>query len=186
MRFVKAIVFMMLAVAMMSAAQAKQSAATAKKAKPAAPAPAKVEYYGAVDLGSKGTKATLYSFEPEEDGDYPNAIFTKVINTKLVSSMVDGKFTKDGIADAADAVKQVIDAMKAEAAKQNIDVEVYYVVGSSGVAKGANKQDLIDAVKAATGIDMDFVDAIQEGYYGLGSAIPLSYRPNSMFSHEPL
>jgi len=181
MRFVKAIVFMMLAVAMMSAAQAKQSAAPAKKAKPAALAPAKVEYYGAVDLGSKGTKATLYSFEPEEDGDYPNAIFTKVINTKLVSSMVDGKFTKDGISDAADAVKQVIDAMKAEAAKQNIDVEVYYVVGSSGVAKGTNKQDLIDAVKAATGIDMDFVDAIQEGYYGLGSAIPLSYRPNSMY-----
>src|SRR5215475_13336089 len=109
MRFVKAIVFMLLAVAI-SGAQAKQNAAGAKKAKPSAPAPAKVEYYGAVDLGSKGTKATLYSFEPEEDGDYPNAVFTKVINTKLVSSMVDGKFTKDGIADAADAVKQVIDA----------------------------------------------------------------------------
>src|SRR5215471_7042637 len=152
MRFVKAIVFMMLAVATMSAAQAKPNAAAAKNAKPAAPASTKVEYYGAVDLGSKGTKATLYSFEPEEDGDYPNAIFTKVINTKLVSSMVDGKFTRDGIADAAGAVKQVIDAMKAEAAKQNIEVQVYYVVGSSGVAKGTNKQELIDAVKAATGI----------------------------------
>lgn len=182
MRFVKAIVFMLLAVAMMSGAQAKQTAAaSAKKSKPAAPALVKVEYYGAVDLGSKGTKATLYSFEPEEDGDYPNPIFTKVVNTKLVSSMVDGKFTKDGIADASDAVKQVVDAMKAEAAKQNIDVQVYYIVGSSGVAKGTNKQELIDAVKAATGLDMDFVDAIQEGYYGLGSAIPLSYRPVSMY-----
>ena len=179
MRFVKAIVFMMLAVVMMSAAQAKPNAAAAKKAKPAAPASTKVEYYGAVDLGSKGTKATLYSFEPEEDGDYPNAIFTKVVNTKLVSSMADGKFTKEGIADAADAVKQVIDAMKAEAAKQN--VQVYYVVGSSGVAKGTNKQELVDAVKAASGIDMDFVDAIQEGYYGLSSAVPLSYRPVSMY-----
>jgi hypothetical protein len=182
MRFVKAIVFMLLAVAMMFGAQAKQTAATAvKKAKPAAPASVKVEYYGAVDVGSKGTKATLYSFEPEEDGDYPNPIFTKVVNTKLVSSMADGKFTKDGIADAADAVKQVVDAMKAEAAKQNIDVQVYYVVGSSGVAKGTNKQELVDAVKAATGLEMDFVDAIQEGYYGLGSAIPLSYRPVSMY-----
>ena len=182
MRFVKAIVFVMLAAGIMSAAQAKQNAATtAKKTKPAVSAAAGAEYYGAVDLGSKGTKATLYSFEQEEDGDYPNPIFTKVVNTKLVSSMVDGKFTKDGIADAADAVKQVIDAMKAEAAKQNIDVQVYYVVGSSGVAKGTNKQELADAVKAATGIEMDFVDAIQEGYYGLGSAIPLSYRPVSMF-----
>jgi hypothetical protein len=180
MRFVKAILSMMLVLAMVSAAQTKPAAAP-KKSKPAAPVAEKVEYYGAVDLGSKGTKATLYSFEPEEDGDYPNAIFTKVINTKLVSSMADGKFTRDGIADAADAVKQVIDAMKAEAAKQNIDVAVYYVVGSSGVAKGTNKQELVDAVKAATGIDMDFVDAIQEGYYGLSSAIPLSYRPISMY-----
>jgi len=178
MRFVKAIVFVMLVLAMVSVARTHQKAVPSAKAKPAA---GKTEYYGAVDLGSKGTKATLYSFEPEEDGDYPNPIFTKVINTKLVSSMVDGKFTKDGIADAADAVKQVVDAMKAEAAKQNLDVQVYYVVGSSGVAKGTNKQELIDAVKAATGINMDFVDAIQEGYYGLGSAIPLSYRPSSMY-----
>jgi hypothetical protein len=180
MRLVKTFLVMMFALSLVSAAQIHQHAKSAAvKAKPATPA--KTEYYGAVDLGSKGTKAALYSFEPEEDGDYPVTVFTRVVNSKLVSSMVDGKFTKEGIADAADAVKQVIDAMKAEADKQGYDVAVYYVVGSSGVAKGTNKQDLADAVKAATGIDMDFVDAIQEGYYGLSSAIPLSYRHVSMY-----
>lgn len=182
MRFVKTMLLMMLALVMMSAAQTHPHAKPAPAAKKAAPpAPAKTEYYGAVDLGSKGTKAALYSFVPEEDGDYPVTVFTKVVNTKLVSSMADGKFTKEGITDAAAAVKQVMDAMKEEAAKQDYDVQVYYVVGSSGVAKATNKQELADAVKEATGIDMDFVDALQEGYYGLSSAVPLSYRSVSMY-----
>lgn len=178
MRFARTILLMMLAFGLVLSAQTKPHPPAAKKA---APPSANTHYYGAVDLGSKGTKAALYSFVAEEDGQNPVTVFTKVINTKLVSSMADGKFTKEGIADATDAVKQVIDAMKAEAEKQNLNVDVYYVVGSSGVAKGSNKQDLADAVKAATGIDMDFVDAAQEGYYGLLSAVPLSRRPVSMY-----
>src|SRR6266496_2395529 len=182
MRLVKAVLPTLLALTLVSAAQTPPRAKAAPAATKAAPsAPVKIEYYGAVDLGSKGTKAALYSFVPEEDGDYPVTVFTKVVNTKLVSSMADGKFTKDGIADAAAAVKQVIDAMKEEAAKQNYGVTTYYVVGSSGVAKATNRQDLAEAVKQAAGIVMDFVDALQEGYYGLSSAIPLSYRPSSMY-----
>ena len=180
MRFAKSIFLAMLACVLVGGAQTHQHAtAPAKKAKPAPSA--NTRYYGAVDLGSKGTKAALYSFVTEEDGENPVTVFTKVVNTKLVSSMVDGKFTKEGIADATDAVKQVIDAMKAEAAKQDLNVEVYYVVGSSGVAKATNKDELATAVKAATDIDMDFVNATQEGYYGLSSAVPLSRRPISMY-----
>ena len=147
-----------------------------------AAAAANTHYYGAVDLGSKGTKASLYSFVTEEDGRNPVVIFSKTVNTKLVSSMKDGQFTPDGVADAASAVKQVVDAMKAEAQKQSVDVDVYYVVGSSGVAKATNKQDLVDAVKTATGIDMDFVDAAHEGFYGLMSAVPRSRRSSSMYA----
>jgi len=175
----KTILLMILTLAVLSNAQAHHHAAASKKAK-AAPA-ANTHYYGAVDLGSKGTKAALYSFVTEEDGRNPVVIFNKTVNTKLVSSMKDGQFTKEGVADATDAVKQVVDAMKAEAAKQKIDVDIYYVVGSSGVAKATNKEDLVTAVKAATDIDMDFVDAAREGYYGLLSAVPLSRRPNSMY-----
>ena len=180
MRFVKAILFMALALTAMSYAQTPHHAATAaKKPKPATETT--THYYGAVDLGSKGTKASLYSFVTEEEGSNPAVEFSKVINTKLVSSMEDGKFTKEGIADAADAVKKVVDAMKAFATEHNLAVDVYYVVGSSGVAKGKNKEDLVKAVKDATGIDMDFVDAAQEGYYGLISAVPISRRPVSMY-----
>jgi hypothetical protein len=180
MRFVKTILLMMLALAAMSYAQTPHHTATvAKKSKPATETTA--HYYGAVDLGSKGTKASLYSFVTEEEGSNPVVEFSKVVNTKLVSSMEDGKFTKEGIADTADAVKKVVDAMKGFAAEHNLAVDVYYVVGSSGVAKGKNKEDLVKAVKDATGIDMDFVDAAQEGYYGLISAMPVSRRPVSMY-----
>lgn len=180
MRTAKSLLFTILA--LVAAASAQTNHATAAPArKPKTSAASEVRYYGAVDLGSKGTKAALYSFVTEEDGRTPLVVFSKTVNTKLVSSMKDGAFTKEGIADAADAVKQDVDAMKAEAAKEKIHVDTYYVVGSSGVAKSKNKDDLIAAVKAATGIDMDFVDAGQEGYYGLLSAVPLSRRPTSMY-----
>jgi hypothetical protein len=170
---------MTLAFAGWSHAQTTHPATPAKKAKPA-PA-AEVHYYGAVDLGSKGTKAALYSFVMEEDGPNPTVVFTKTINTKLVSSMKDGNFTPEGIADAAGAVKQVVEAMRAEAEKQNLDVDTYYIVGSSGVAHGGNKADLVSAVKDATGLDMDFVDAAHEGYYGLISSVPRSRRPFAVY-----
>ncbi len=165
----------------MSHAQTSHNGASSAAGKAILASAANTHYYGAVDLGSKGTKGSLYSFVAEEEGRNPVVLFSKTINTKLVSSMKDGQFTPDGIADAASAVKQVVDAMKAEAAKQSVDVDVYYVVGSSGAAKASNKQDLVEAVKTATGIDMDFVDAAHEGFYGLMSAVPRSRRSSSMY-----
>ena len=158
-----------------------QPAHPAAPHKPAAAESANTHYYGAVDLGSKGTKAALYSFVTEEDGMDPIVIFTKTINTKLVSSMQDGKFTADGIADATNAVKQVVDAMKAEAGRKNIRADTYYVVGSSAVAKATNKGELASSVKDATAIDMDFIDATHEAYYGMLSAVPLKRRSSSAY-----
>jgi hypothetical protein len=142
---------------------------------------AQSRYYGAVDLGSKGAKGALYSFVGEEDGPNPVRIFSETINTRLISSMEHQVLTPDGIADAADAVKKIVDEMKAEAATQSINVDVYYIVGSGEVSRASNKPDLIDAVKQATGIDMEFVDAAHEGYYGLISAIPQRRRSTSMY-----
>ena len=177
MRFsTKSTLAMVLAFASMGHAQNSHGSAPGKAARSDA-----THYYGAIDLGSKGTKASLYSFVTEEEGRNPVVVFSKTINTKLVSSMSNGAFSTDGISDAVSAVKQEVDAMKAEAAKQDLTVDTYYVVGSSGVAKATNKQDLVAAVKEATDIDMDFVSASDEGYYGLLSAVPLSRRPVSMY-----
>jgi TonB family protein len=182
MRVLKVLFAMLLVTAGTSFAQIQHnpSSANAHRA-PSAKAAANTHYYGAVDLGSRGTKASLYSFVTEEEGANPDVIFSRIINTSLVSSMQDGNFSPAGITDAVNAVQQVVEAMQGEAAKRDIDVDVYYVVGSSGVARAKNKQALADAVKAKTGIQMDFIDAGREGYYGLMSSAPRSRRMNSVY-----
>lgn len=142
---------------------------------------AETRYFGGIDLGSKGTKAALFSFIQEADGTDERVVYGRTINTKLVSSMKDGNFTDEGIQDATDAVKQLVDEMKAEAGKKSLANVEYFVVGSSGVAKAANKESLVASVKKATGIDMDFIDAKREGYYGLLSSVPPRRRNASMY-----
>jgi len=179
MRAVKSFLLVILVVAGVCTAQTPHRAAAPPSEK--APAAASALYYGAVDVGAKGTKGALYSFVSEDDGRSAVVIFSKTINTKLVSSMKGDRFTPEGVADAVIAVKKILAAMKAEAQKRSITVSDYYVIGSSGIAKAANKAVLVKVMKNSTGIDMDFVTAAQEGYYGLLSSIPLSRRPVSMY-----
>jgi hypothetical protein len=125
-----------------------------------------------VDLGSKGAKGALFYFAQEPDGPAERVVYGRTINHKLVSSMNGEQFTEAGIEDAADAVKDLIDEMKARAKKEGFQQVEYFVVGSSGVAKGKNKADLVVAIKKASGIDIEFVSAKREGYYGLISSVP--------------
>jgi hypothetical protein len=142
---------------------------------------AQTRYFGGIDLGSKGTKAALFSLTKTPDGNDFEPIFTKTINTKLVSSMKDGSFTDDGIADATSAAKQLVDGMKA-AAKENKAPDVtYFIVGSSGVAIGKNKEALQHSVQDATHVDMTFIDAKTEGYLGMRSSVPKSRVATSMY-----
>ncbi len=144
-------------------------------------AAAQTKYYGAIDLGAKGAKAAIFYFVQENKERSPVVVFNQIINTTL-GSMKDGRFTDVGIHEAADAARQLLAAMRkeAEAAKAKYKVDSYYIVGSSAVAKAENKTDLSRAVKDATGIDMVFVDATKESYYGLLSAVP-SDLGNSMY-----
>lgn len=143
----------------------------------AAAVQAQTRYYVGIDLGSSGTKAALYSFK---DGA-PKPVLDRTINTKLVSSMSDSRFTPAGIDDAANAAKQLIADMKTAAAEKHLgDIESVYILGSSGVARAENKDELAAAVKKATGVDMQFVDAKQEAYYGLITAVPRKERASAV------
>jgi exopolyphosphatase/pppGpp-phosphohydrolase len=115
------------------------------------------------------------------DGDEIELIFGQTINTRLVSSMKDKKFTDVGLQEATDAAKTLMDAMKAKAEEQKLVGVKYYIVGSSGVAAGENKDELATSVKAATGIDMDFIDPKREGFFGAESSIPTARLPISMY-----
>jgi hypothetical protein len=69
--------------------------------------------------------------------------------------------------------------MKAFAEKQQI-MPQYHIVASSGVARFENHQDLKVAVDRATGLDLAFVDAKSEGFYGLVSAVPATRRQEAL------
>jgi exopolyphosphatase/pppGpp-phosphohydrolase len=128
--------------------------------------------YGAIDLGSKGTKAALYSFVRDKGELTAKPLMSDTVNTKLVSSMNGTRFTAEGINDAIDATQSLLEKMQTAARKNKLANVKYYIVGSSGVSKGENKDELAAAVKKATGIDMDYIDARREGYLALLSSIP--------------
>jgi hypothetical protein len=127
-----------------------------------------VRYYAGIDLGAKGTKPDFFSLNSSKKLD---GLKLDTIETKLVSSMRDGEFSDSGIREATNAVSRLLGQMQAFAEKNQMPVE-YFVVGSSGLAKAKNKDALATSVKAATGIDMDFIDAKKEGYFGLLSTVP--------------
>jgi len=138
-------------------------------------------YFGGIDVGSKGTKAALFSLTNTPEGDEIGPIFGDTINTKLVSSMKDGDFTEDGIKDATDAAKRLIEEMKTAANEKRLSDVTYYIVGSSGVAIGKNKEALKTSVEAATNVGMTFIDATREGYFGLESSVPAARATTSMY-----
>lgn len=134
-------------------------------------------YFGAIDLGSRGVKAYLFSFVREGEEIDARVVYKNDINTKLVSGAQDGRLISTGITEATQAVAKLLAELKAEAGKGNLSNVEYYIVGSSGVAKFPNHAELKEAVDRETGLSMNFVDASQEGYYGLLSAIPKVRRP---------
>jgi exopolyphosphatase/pppGpp-phosphohydrolase len=141
-------------------------------------------YYGAIDLGSKGVKAYLYSFEREGKARDAKVLYRNTINTKLVATAKDGKFSADGMAEATDAAKTLVGELKTQAAAHQLAQVEYYVVLSSGVTAFSNASDLETSVKDATGVSVTTIDAREEGYYGFLSAVPRSDRTTSIMIDE--
>src|SRR5262249_37587717 len=79
--------------------------------------------YGAIDIGSKGVKAFLFSLTREEEG--ASVIFSKSINTKLASSMVGSRFTVEGINEVADASGTLLREMREKVTEAKISNVTY-------------------------------------------------------------
>lgn len=148
---------------------------------PESPTKREKKFFAGIELGSKGTRGSLFSFLREIDGPDEQVIYTQTINTKLVSSMRNQEFTEEGIQDASAAVKFLVDEMKAAATTKGLGNVEYFVVGSNSVAKATNREILAGSVKSVTGLDIEFIDAQKEGYFGLVSIIPPARRTLSMY-----
>src|SRR5882724_5350595 len=88
---------------------------------------AQIPYYGGVDLGAKGTKGALFSLQTSLDQLKLEVVDAESINTKLVSSMKDGEYTKEGIEDATKAAKEVLADMEKAAKNSKLEKVEYFI-----------------------------------------------------------
>lgn len=127
-------------------------------------------YYCAVEVGSRGVKARLFSFASVEDKDLPtvDALYAKDINTNIVASMDGGQFSRKGIDETVDAVASMLEEMRASQPTCKA-----LVVGSSGVSKASNREDLARAVIDRAKVpDMPFITPEQEAKFGFMGSVP--------------
>lgn len=137
---------------------------------------ASVDNYCSIEVGSKGVKARLYRMKEDAEGylsidtDYKNDV-----NTTIIKSMQDGKFSEAAMDETTKAVKDEMGKMLGQSPKCKA-----FVVGSSGVAKASNKDTLAQKVTAATTVGMEFINAEEEARYAFLASVPIKYRNDSL------
>lgn len=145
------------------------------------PAPAAaLGKWGAIDVGAKGIKAAvvdLFAAENQRgyDFDFP---WHADANITLVAAGSGGKeFDRKALDEGVGHIRRFCATMRE---KHGVAPERIFIVGSSGLlvpfadepTKKKNRATLAEAVKAATGCEMTFIDAPDEGRLGMLSCVP--------------
>lgn len=114
------------------------------------------EKFAGIEIGSKGVKMTILSIEKDPTGDrISQAGGGKTKNPDLVQGAKDtGKFLPEAIEATVADVKTFYDQLIND---ENVPAANICVVGSSGLPKATNKDELIASVKKATGLDLEFI-----------------------------
>jgi hypothetical protein len=133
----------------------------------------------AVEIGSRGIKGRLFTFASSGGNDRRSVdiAYQRDINTNIVGSMQGNNFSAKGIEEAVNATATMMAEMRATNAQCQP-----FVVGSSGVARAGNRDDLSQAVIAKVGVQQfEFVSAEQEALYGFLGTVPRKDWENTLF-----
>jgi hypothetical protein len=152
------------ALALHASPHAAHAQAAGKAAEAAAPS------FCAVEIGSRGVKGRLFAFPGGSNADRRGVdiAYTKDINTDLMGSVQGGRFSAQGIEAAVTAAAGMMNEMRAANAACKP-----FVVGSSGIAVVANKDELAQAVVAKTGVQQfEYVTVGQEAMFGFMGTVP--------------
>ncbi len=125
--------------------------------------PQSAERFGGIEIGAKGVKATVVEVVPST-GTLPKTIMNSdyISNTTLAEGVVKTKkFSSAAIQETAEEAGKFARRIREEF---KVPSDRIRVVGSSGLPKEAtNRDDLINAVRAATGLaPMTFLDPPEE------------------------
>ena len=149
------------------------------------PSLARAQIHGGIEIGAKGIRAIAVDFTAK-DGE-PKILSLENKNTTLVADLAAKKqFSSEALKATADIVgglaKKIRDDFQVPEAQ-------LYVVGSSGLFAAlegnetlikTNKEQLIQAIREATGITMDFVSVVREAELTITSVIPVKLRPQAV------
>lgn len=125
--------------------------------------------FAGIEIGSKGIKMSVVDVYNIKKGNINVKSFwtENVAIAKGIS--IDGNMTEENMNKAVGIINANYNKIK-----NNMKVldENIFIVGSSGVAMAQNTQILIDKVKAATGKDLEFIEAQMEAKMLLKGCIP--------------
>jgi exopolyphosphatase/pppGpp-phosphohydrolase len=148
-----------------------------------APAPARAELHGGVEIGAKGVKATVIDVTHNKATFDVKVLLAGTQNTTLSGAVSDsGKPDEKALKETVKAVQSYVEQMEK---KHKVPRENLYVVGSSGVfasvaknkeAVAAGQKAVAEAVQKATGYKMEFITAEQEAELSIVGIVPKAYR----------
>jgi tetratricopeptide (TPR) repeat protein len=126
--------------------------------------------FAGVEIGAKGVKVLAVDLkEPLEGGFTYTARLRKSENTNLLAELQNGAARPAAVEATARAAAGFVRALQSEVGVPSKDI---YVLGSSGAATITNRAALAERVKQLAGVNVEFVNARQEGRYALLGAMP--------------
>ena len=141
------------------------------------PAYADKQILSAIEIGSKGVKGTAYEISGKDIEEHyaTKKIYDRKINPNLMSGISsDGYLKEERIKDAANAVKAIFTELKA------LDPQFIVIVSSTAFEKIQNSTVLKNAIRDATGQELQAITSDDEIYYGLLACIPQKRIANSI------
>jgi exopolyphosphatase/pppGpp-phosphohydrolase len=121
--------------------------------------------HAGIEIGGSGVKATV--IENKEGGLYER-LFSKTHRTGL-SVLENGAFRPEAIAQTAKLIAELRDTIRKS---YRLPDDRIIVVGSGGLLKASNRDDLVKAVKKATGKELRFIDGKAEVELTITGVVP--------------
>jgi hypothetical protein len=122
---------------------------------------AAAERRGGIEIGAKGVKATVLELETGPSGPTSRTVMTGVSNTTVTAGVVGtNKYSASAIRETAAEAGKFARQMRDE---YGVPAEKIQVIGSSGLPAASNRNELVEAVREATGLPpMRFLTPCEE------------------------
>ncbi|MBO0861959.1 MAG: hypothetical protein J2P21_26400 [Chloracidobacterium sp.] len=135
--------------------------------KPAGPSS---ELYGGIELSDEGVKAIVLQVSQDNNEDAGPKLIYKEMTRLSLGRTSNGDFPPQATADAA---KTVLAALWRLRKDYRVPLDRIYLIGSSGL-KADPPKDLENVIRNTTGLNLQFLDPVDEVQLSIAGTIPLT------------